>query len=169
MGGKEMTTVQYCTPEWLEVCAKNFQESAKLQKAFEKMALKVCFLIRSEPEWGIETDILFAAYINHGVLERISFISIRDAENEADYILGATPQQWKKLLTKESKFVGDILLGKVTVDKGSKPGVLGLAPYAANFVEALTPVEIQYPDQMTQEELERYRAYITEFRDELKV
>ena len=164
-----MTTVQYCTPEWLEVCAKNFQESAKLQKAFEKLDLKVCFLIRSEPEWGIDEDILFAVYFNHGALERMSFISIEDAENEADYILGATPQRWKMLLTKESKFVGDVMLGKLTIDKGSKPGVLSLAPYASNFVEALTPVEIQYPDQMTQEELERYRAYLAKFRDELKV
>ena len=164
-----MANVQYCTPEWLEVSAKNYQESAKLQKAFEKMALKVCFLIRSEPEWGIEPDILFAAYINHGALDRLSFISIEDAENEADYILGATPQQWKKLLTKESKFVGDVMLGKITIDKGSKPGVLSLAPYASNFVEALTPVELQYPDQMTQDELERYRAYLVEFRDQLKV
>ena len=164
-----MAIVQYCTPEWLEVSANSYQESPKLQKAFEKLALKVCFLIRSEPDWGIEQDILFAAYINHGALERLSFISKEDAEYESDYILGAAPQRWKKLLTKESKFVGDILLGKVTVDKGSKPGVLNLAPYANNFVEALTPVELQYPDQMTQEELERYRAYIAEFRDELKI
>jgi len=169
MGGNEMTTVQYCTPEWLEVSAKNFHESVKLQKAFEKFALKVCFLIRSEPEWGIDEDILFAAHINQGALEQLSFISIEDAENEADFILGATPQQWKKLLTNESKFVGDVLLGRVTVDKGSKPGVINLAPYSTNFVEALTPVEIQYPDDMTQEELVRYRAYIAEFRAELRV
>jgi hypothetical protein len=75
-----MAIVQYCTPEWLEVCAKNYQESAKLQKAFEKLDLKVCFLIRSEPEWGIDEDILFAVYFNHGALERMSFISIEDAE-----------------------------------------------------------------------------------------
>jgi hypothetical protein len=164
-----MVIVQYCTPEWLEVCANNYQESDKLQKVFGKFALKVCFLIRSTPDWGIDPDILFAAYINQGALERLSFISIEEAEDEADYILGATPQRWKKLLTKESKFVGDVMLGKVTIDKGSKPGVLNLAPYAANFVEALTPVEIQYPDQMTQDELERYRVYLAEFRDELNV
>lgn len=164
-----MANVQYCTPEWLEVSAKNYHESAKLQKGFEKFALKVCFLIRSEPEWGIEPDILFAAYINLGALERLSFISIEDAEIEADYILGASPQRWKKLLTKESKFVGDVLLGKVTIDKGSKPGVLNLAPYTSHFVEALNPVEIQYPDQMTPEVLDRYRAYLAEFRAQLKV
>jgi hypothetical protein len=164
-----MAIVQYCTPEWLEISLKNFQESDRLQKAFEKLALKVCFLIRSEPDWGIDPDILFAAYVNHGEMERLSFISREDAENEADFILGASPQQWKKLLTKESKFVGDVLLGKVTIDKGSKPGVLNLAPYSSGFVEALNPVEIQYPDQMTPEELERYRAYLAEFREQLKV
>lgn len=164
-----MTVIQYCTPEWLEASAENYQRSPELQKAFEKFALKVCFLIRSEPEWAIDEDILFAAYINNGVLERLSFISMNDAEREADYILGAAPQQWKKLLTKESKFVGDVMLGRVTIEKGSKPNVINLAPYSTHFVEALTAVEIQYPDQMTPEELENYRTYITEFREKLEV
>lgn len=164
-----MSTVQYCTPEWLEVSANNYHQSAELQKGFEKFNQKICFLIRSTPEWGIEPDILFAAYINLGSLERLSFISLEDAENEADFILGASPQRWKKLLTKESKFVGDVLVGKVTIDKGSKPGVITLAPYSDHFIAALNPVEVQYPDQMSPEELEHYRAYLSEFRAELKV
>jgi hypothetical protein len=47
--------------------------------------------------------------------------------------------------------------------------VLGLAPYAPTVIDALTKVQIQFPDEMSGEELAKYRAYIEEFRENLSI
>jgi hypothetical protein len=61
------------------------------------------------------------------------------------------------------------MLGKITLEQGSKVGVLGVAPYANIFVDALTQVDLQFPDEMSPDELEEFRGYVNEFRSELGV
>lgn len=164
-----MTVYQYCTPEWLAESAVLYQENPKFKKALQKLTIKMVFRVKADPALGIDRDILFAAYVDKGEMEKIGFISEADAEKEADYILAATPQQWSKLLRKESLFAGDILVGKITIEKGSKPGVIRIAPHSTTFVDALTQVDLQFPDEMSPEELAQYRAYINQFRAELAV
>ncbi len=164
-----MTVYQYCTPEWLAESAVRYQENPKFKKALQKLTIKMAFRVKADPALGIDRDILFAAYVDKGEMEKIGFISEADAEKEADYILAATPQQWTKLLRKESMFAGDILVGKIVIEKGSKPGVIRIAPHSTTFVDALTQVDLQFPDEMSPDELARYRAYINQFRAELAV
>ena len=164
-----MTVYQYCTPEWLEASAKLYQATPRFQKAFEKLTLKICFDVKANPEWGIEQDIIFGAFVDKGQLTRLGFFSTEDAQKQADYILGATPQEWKKILRKENKFVTDFMLGKITLEQGSKVGVLGVAPHSGTFVEALTQIDLQFPDEMSPDELTQYRSHMKAFRAELGV
>ena len=164
-----MTIYQYCTPEWLAESAIRYEATPKFKEAFKKLTMKMAFRVKADPALGIDRDIIFAAYVNKGDLEKLDFISEADAEKEADYILAATPQQWSKLLRKESMFAGDILVGKIIIEKGSKPGVIRIAPHSTSFVDALTQVDLQFPDEMSPEELTQYRDCINEFRVELGV
>ena len=93
----------------------------------------------------------------------------QDALAEADFILSATPQGWKKLLRKENKFVTDFMLGRIKLEHGSKVGVLSLAPHSNTVIDALTQVEIQFPDEMSEDELIKYRSYMEAFRAKLNV
>jgi putative sterol carrier protein len=164
-----MTTYQYCTPEWLAESAKRYQEDPNFHKTFQKLTLKVAFRILADPALGIDQDIVFAAYINQGDLEKLAFISKAVAESEADYILATSPGQWSKILRKESMFAGDVMMGRIAIDKGSKPGVIKIAPYSTAFVNALTQIDVQYPDEMSPEELEIFRDTINQFRTALGV
>lgn len=164
-----MTTCQYCTPEWLEEGAKGYHANPKYQKEFEKLSITLCFRVKAEPAWGIDEDIIFGADVQKGKLIKLAFFSEEAAKNEAEYILVATPQEWKKIIRKESKFITDFMLAKITLEQGSKVGILGVAPHANTLVDVLNPVEIQFPDEMTTDELNKYRAYVEEFRVELGV
>ena len=164
-----MPVIQYCTPEWLEESAQGYRADPKLQEAMARLATRVCFLIRAEPEWGIEADIIFGAFMEKGELQQLSFFNDGEARQEADFILAAAPQEWKRILRKESKFAADFMLGKITLEQGTRVGVLGLGPYANAFVATLTQTELQFPDEMTPDELEKYRAYQKDFRAELGV
>jgi len=99
----------------------------------------------------------------------VEFFDEENALAEAEYVLAATPQEWKRLLRKEGKFVTDFMLGKVTLEHGSRVGVLGVAPHSGTLVDALTQVELQFPDEMSEDELEQYRSKMKAFRKELSV
>jgi hypothetical protein len=164
-----MKVNQYCTPKWLEESAKGYHSNPKLQEAMVRLTTNVCFLVKAEPDWGIERDIIFGAFMEKGKLQRISFFNEEEAHQQADFILAATPQEWKRILRKESKFAADFMMGKISLEQGSRVGVLSLVPYAGTFVDTLTQTELQFPDEMTPEELEEYRTYQREFRAELGV
>jgi hypothetical protein len=164
-----MTAIRYCTPEWLEAMGNAFRTNPEYEEKLKKLSVKVCWLIKASPEWGIESDIIFATFITQGRMDKIGFISKEDAFKESEFILAASPQQWKKLLRRQSKFLGDFMLGKVTLDHGSRVAILSLLPYTDIVMDLLTEVELQYPDEMTAEELAEYREGIKKFRAELNV
>jgi hypothetical protein len=162
-----MTTYRYCTPEWLKESARLYRATPSLQKQLAKITSKVFFRIKAEPAWGIDEDFLFGAIVDQGALEQLSFFNETEAKAQAEFIMAATPQEWKKVLRKENKFLTDFMLGKITLEQGTKVGVLSLAPYANAFIDALTQVELQFPDEMSPSELAEYRSTLTEFRERL--
>ena len=164
-----METVRYCTPEWLEICALGYPEKPRFAQEFQKMTLETCFRVKAESTWGIEKDILFGAQIEKGQLIKLVFYSQDEANEKADFILAATPQEWKKILRKENKFMTDFMLGKILLEKGSKVKVVSLAPHSNTLVDVLTQAPLQFPDEMTPEELDAYRTYASEFRERLGV
>lgn len=164
-----MVACQYCTPEWLEETARNYGLHPEYKEQLKKLSIKICYRVRAEPAWGIDDDIIFGLFFDHGELTKIAFFDEEAALREAEYVLGAAPQEWKRLLRKEGKFVTDFLLGKVSLEHGSKVGVLGVAPHANVIVDALTQVELQFPDEMSEDELDQYRSNMKAFRKELGV
>jgi hypothetical protein len=162
-----MTVVRYPTPEWLEESAKIYRASPEIQNELRKVTTKIFYRIKAEPAWGIDEDLLFGAIVEKGVLHEMGFYSEAAAKQTAEFLMSATPQEWKRILRKESKFLTDFMTGKISLEQGSKTGVLGLAPYAGTFIDALTRVELRFPDEFTPEEVEDFRAYVKEFRERL--
>jgi putative sterol carrier protein len=83
-----------------------------------------------------------------------------------DFILAATPQEWKKLLRRESKFLTNFMLGKVTLEHGSRVAMLSLVPYTDTVMDLLTEVDLQFQDEMSSEEVAAYREELQQFRAE---
>lgn len=164
-----MHKYRYCTPEWLEDSAKLYRETPDFEEQLVKVSWKLCFRVKAEPLWGIDEDIIFGVFFDQGKLTRVGFFTEDEAVKESDFLLAATPQGWKSILTKKSKFTADFMAGKVELEHGDKVKVVMIAPYANIIVDSLTPFEIQYPDEMTEEELENYRSYVVKFRTELGV
>jgi putative sterol carrier protein len=158
-------TIRYCTKEWLEESARLYTASDHFQNALKKVTTKIFYRITSDPTWGIEKDILFGAEVKEGKLLDLGYYSELEAQQRAEIILAATPQIWKGILRKDKKFISEFMLGKVTLEEGSRVELLKITPYANHFVDALTQFELQFPDEMSAEELEVYRADLSEFRE----
>ena len=164
-----MAVYKYCTPEWFEELEKTYRSDSRFEEQFKKLTMVVCYRVKAEPAWGIEKDIIFGNELDKGRLIKLGFYSEEDAKKDATFILAATPQEWKKILRKEAKFVTDFMLGKIKLEQGSKVGVLKLAPLSDKLVDFLTQHEIQFPDEMSSDELARYRSYLGELRSKLGV
>ena len=164
-----MEIVRYCTPEWLDESARRYELNPALGESLKKVSVKVAFRVLAEPEWGIDESIVFGGVIEHGHLLELGFMDPQKTKNEMEFVLDATPQEWKKILRKESKFLTDFMLGKITLAQGSKVGILAVAPHANSLVDALTQVPIVFPDEMPLVELDAYRALMKEFRSQMGV
>ena len=167
-----MTVYQYCTPEWLEESAKRYAVDPRFEREFAGISqkpLKLAFRVKAEPAWGIEPDLLFGVVVEHGKLLELCFYDEAEAGKDADFILSATPQEWKKLLRKQTKFIGVVMLKKIIVEHGDFPMLLKLAPHGDAFVDALTLTPLQFPDEMTPEELAAYKSHLKDFRARLGV
>ena len=158
-------TIKYCSPEWLEESARLYRASDRFEDALSKVSAKIFYRITAEPTGGIEKDIIFGAEVEAGKLLELNFFSEAETQKRADFVLSAPPQVWKGILRKDKKFISEFMLGKVKLESGSKPGLLKITPYANHFVDALTQFELQFPDEMSSEELETYRAELSEYRE----
>lgn len=91
---------QYCTPEWLDESARIYRSTSSFQEKLKKLSEKVCYRVKAEPAWGIDRDIIFGTFIEAGKLTKLAFFSEEAAKQEANYIMSATPQEWKKNIAK---------------------------------------------------------------------
>jgi len=162
-----MTQFQFLTPEWLEECAKMYRSNPELQKNLARLTVKMAYRVLEKPEWGIDESIIFCTFFEKGELTKAALLSEEQAKEEAQFLTVAPPERWTKLLRKQSKFATDFALGRIKLEIGSKVGVLAVAPYAGHVVNLLTQPQLQFPDEMTGEELEIYRANIDKLRTEL--
>ena len=164
-----MEIVRYCTPEWLEESARRYDSNPALRESLRKVSVKVAFRVLAEPDWAIDESIVFGGVVERGRLLELGFLDEQKTKDEMEFVLAATPQEWKKILRKESKFLTDFMLGKITLEQGSKVGILAVAPHANALVDALTQVPIVFPDEMAPVELDEYRALMQELRRQMGV
>jgi len=157
----------YCTPEWFEECARLYQATPHFEETLKNVSRNICYRITAEPKWGIDADFIFGMSVTKGVLNYLRFFSEAEAKEKAEFIMTATPQEWKLILRKEHKFLTDFTLGKVKLEQGSKVEVFKVAPHANTIVDILTQVNLIFQDELSPQQLEEYRQYAAQFRSRL--
>lgn len=161
-----MTTHQFCTPGWLEESARIYRASPDAKDKLKKLTAKICCRVKSNLDWGISEDIIFGVFIDRGELKTLKFFTEGEAFQEAEYLMAAAPETWKKILRKEHEFVADLMLGKINMELGTKVKMLKLALHVNNIFDFLTQVDLHFPDEMSENELASYRSKMETFRRE---
>lgn len=159
----------YCTPEWLEECAKIYQEKPQYQEALKKLTIRIFYRVTAEPAWGIDRDFIFGADVTKGALNELRYFNEDETKAKAEFVMAATPQEWKLILRKDHKFLTDFMLGKIRLEQGSKVGALGLAPYADTFINLLNEIPLKFQDELSAQQLNEYREYASQFRSKLGI
>lgn len=153
-----MAKHQFCTPEWLEESARIYRANPDAKDELKKLTAKICYRVKSNPDWGISEDIIFGAFFDQGELKTLNFFTENDAFQEADYLLAATSRTWKNILRKKCDFVTDFMLGKINLELGTKVKMIELALHFNNIFDFFTQIDLQFPDEMSADELKKYRS-----------
>ncbi len=163
--------IPYATPEWLAEVAKNYQANPDNQnKTFKDMTIFLTFRILADTKFGIDKDIYFCNYLINGALQAESgLLSKEEAERKSDFILSASPEIWKRLIQKQQGFIALVMTAKIKLDKGLAPKLLSLAPKSGPLIEVFNKVDTEWPDEMSPQRLEEYKAQVAIFRERLKV
>ena len=161
----------YATPEWVEAIAKNYRDNPENQnKIFKGMTIFLSFRIQADTKFGLDEDIYFGTHLEDGVLQDDSaLISKEDSEKKVDFILSAAPETWKRVIRKEEGFVSAFMTGKIKLDKGEAPRMIALASKSPAIVELFKKIDNEWPDEMSPQRLDEYKAQVKEFRGRLGV
>ena len=159
-----MTVHQFCTPGWLAESARIYKAKPGTKDQLKKLTAKICYRVKSNPDWGINEDIIFCAFFEKGELRTLDFFTESEAFQAAEYLMAATTRTWKKILRKKRDFVTDLILGKINLELGTQVSMLELALCANNMLDCLTQVDLQFPDEMSEDELTTYRSKMETFR-----
>jgi len=158
-----MTAHQFCTSGWLKESARIYKATPDTKNKLNKLTAKICYRVKSDPDWCIREDIIFGSFFEKGELKTLDFFTENKAFQAAEYLLAATPQTWKKVLRKKRDFVTDFVLGKISLELGTKVSMLELALNANNILDCLTQVDLQFSDEMSADELTTYRSKMETF------
>ena len=157
-----MAEVLYPTPEWLEESLKAF--GPEFENKLKSLSGHFGYHIMADPKFGIEKDLYMSMVLEAGKLTRLEHYSEEDAKKEADFIMGATPPVWKRILQKLDKFVGAFMGGRIKLEKGDTVGALALGPHANTLVDCLTQITLKFPDDLSPDEFESYKSAFAEYR-----
>jgi len=159
-----MTAHQFCTPGWLKENARIYKAKPDGKDKLKRLTAKICYRVKSDMDWGINEDIIFCSFFEKGDLRTLDFFTEGEAFKAAEYLMAATPQTWKRVLREKHDFVTDFILGKINLELGTKVSMLELALNANNILDCLTQVDLQFPDEMSADELTTYRSKMETFR-----
>jgi putative sterol carrier protein len=163
--------IPYPTPEWVAAMGENYRASPENQnKIFKGMTIFLTFRVEADPKFGLDEDIYFSTHLVNAVLQDDStLISKEDAEKKSDFILSASPAQWKKVIRKQEGFLSSFMTGKIRLNKGEASKVIALASKSPAVVDLFHKTQTEWPDEMSPQRFESYKSQVSEFRKRLKV
>jgi putative sterol carrier protein len=159
-----MTTYIYPSKEWAAASADCYDQS--FEEKLKNLTGKFSFNIMADPELGIESDLYFLLDIDGGKLQGFGPCAKDVAHEKAKFVMNATFQTWKEILTEKSSFTKKFLLGKIKLEKGTKVGAMGIAPHSSTLVSFQNQVELNYPDELSADELAAYKTKLASARQE---
>jgi hypothetical protein len=153
-----MTSHQFCTQGWLKESARIYKSKPDAKDKLKKLTAKICYRVKSDPDWCIREDIIFCSFFEKGELRMLNFFTEDEAFQAAEYLMAATPQTWKRILRKQRDFVTDFTLGKINLELGTKMKMLEMAFHVNDIFDFFTQIDLQFPDEMSADELKKYRS-----------
>lgn len=145
------------TPEWQKAAAKVYREDPTFKRAFGKVNGTPVMVIQANKSAGIEDDLYLLNTIENGVLLEDDFVSRKEGEERATWLLTATYDVWKEVYTGKKIFIEAFLGSEIKLIKGDFAGLMRIAAQGTKLADIFTRNKAVWPDELSGEELEKYK------------
>ena len=102
------------------------------------------------------------------ILAYIISNSKEEAEKRATWLLKGSYETWKEIMTGKKIFIEAFLGGEIRMTKGDFGGLMRIAAQGTKLPEIFTRNEAVWPDELSGEELEKYKENHKKWTKELE-
>ena len=153
------------SPEWAKKFEEEIQRSAKYQKLAKGWKGSVVLQILAKPEIGFENDLYLFIDIFNGDCYSVRLVP-KEVGETGDYIIEGEYDRWKKIITGELDVMVGLMTGKLKLAKREKLSMIVKYAFAAKeLVVSAVRTKSSYPDELTPEELEKFKAMFEDLKE----
>jgi len=152
-------TLYALTPEWQKIAAGVFREDPQFERAFKIVNGAYLFEIQADKALGIESDICILNEVQNGELVKDGFgLASEESRKLATWVVNGNYAIWKRVLTGKEVFIQAFMAGNIKLVQGDFAGLMRIAAQGTKLPQIFTRNESKWPDELTPEELEDYKA-----------
>ena len=99
-----MNAYQFCTPGWLKESARIYKAKPDAKDKLKKLTAKICYRVKSDPDWCIREDIIFCSFFEKGELRALNFFTEDEAFQASRISDGGNTADMEKDIKKKARF-----------------------------------------------------------------
>jgi putative sterol carrier protein len=149
----------YFSPEWIHEYEQATQNDADYKEAAKTWEGTVVLHVEAAPQYGIGIDIYVLMDLWHGDCRSMGIVP-PEAGEAGDFVITGSMDQWMKVGRKELDVVKGMMQGKLRL-KGDLPTIVRAVKASIRLVDLSSEVGGKYPDELSPEEIEHTRGWIT--------
>ena len=155
------------TPAWIASYEASIQNDAEYKKLAQGWEGGVVIHIAADPAVGLDDDMYLLLDLWHGDCRSVRLVPTEAGEG-GDFVLTATYDRWKQVMTRELDVVKGLMQGKIKL-KGHLPTIVRYNKAAVRLVDLVAGIDTIYLDDMDTEEIESFKPWVEFVKDEFEL
>jgi len=155
------------TPEWAQVFAETVDGDVEYRESAKTWEGAVTLVIQAKPEAGLEEDLSVVIDLWHGDCRSVKILPKEEAA-KAPYVMTGSFDTWKDVATGKTDAIKATMLGKIKL-KGNMANIVRHVKASKRLAESSGLFEAVWPDELSKDEIEKFRAEVKQFREQFGV
>ena len=156
--------VRYGTQEYWDEYKEMLNESKAYEEAAKTWEGAVTLVLQAKPEVGLDEDISVMLDLWHGACRSVKILPKEEAA-KAPYVMTGSLDTWKAVATGKTDAIKATMLGKIKM-KGDMANVVRHVKASKRLAGCTGLVEAVWPDELSKDEIEKFRADLKQLREQ---
>ena len=154
------------SPEWASKIEEKIQNDRRYKEVAKTWEGSVTLVFKADSAPGLDSDLFVFMDLWHGQCHSVKIVPSETGRN-ADYVLEAKYERWKRVLKKDLNVVREIATNQLKLvpfnfKKAAK--LASAAPAAIRLVDLAGEVSDKFPDELEPEAFLTFKAFLQELK-----
>jgi len=155
------------TPEWGQVFGEIVDGDAEYRAAAKGWEGAVTLVLQAKPEVGLDEDVSVVLDLWHGDCRSVKILPKEEAA-KAPYVMTGSIDTWKAVAKGKTDAIKATMLGKIKL-KGNMANVVRHVKASKRLADCTGLFESVWPDELSKDEIKKFRADLKQFREQFGV